>query len=111
LDDFDWHGGAITRATPVTPSYRSTQNVRRFLDAECGAGFKFDRPFMQSIKDGTPKTMGAVAVEWRRRQGDRAGDVRREHVAGADRRRDCPARELGGRRVIGGIAPETESIT
>src|SRR5205085_3018335 len=31
LDDFDWHGGAITRATPVTPSYRSTQNVRRFL--------------------------------------------------------------------------------
>ena len=42
--------------------YRSTQNVRRFLDAECGAGFKFDRPFMQSIKDGTPKTMGAVAI-------------------------------------------------
>jgi hypothetical protein len=25
---------------------------------------------MQSIKDGTPKTMGAVAIEWRRRQGD-----------------------------------------
>jgi hypothetical protein len=56
LDDFDWHGGTITRATPVTPSYRSTQNVRRFLHAECGAGFKFDRPFMQWIKDGTPKT-------------------------------------------------------
>ena len=53
MDDFDWHGGAITRATPVTPSYRSTQNVRRFLHAECGAGFKFDRPFMQWIKDGT----------------------------------------------------------
>jgi hypothetical protein len=33
--------------TPVTPSYRSTQNVRRFLHAECGAGFKFDRPFVQ----------------------------------------------------------------
>jgi len=56
LDDFDWHGGAITRATPVTPSYRSTQNVRRFLHVECGAGFKFDRPFMQWIKDVTPKT-------------------------------------------------------
>jgi len=25
---------------------------------------------MQWIKDGTPKTMGAVADEWRRRQGD-----------------------------------------
>jgi hypothetical protein len=34
LDDSDWHGGAITRATPVTPSYRSAQNVRRFLHAE-----------------------------------------------------------------------------
>jgi hypothetical protein len=70
LDDFDWHGGAITRATPVTPNYRSTQNVRRYLHAECGAGFKFERRFMQWIKDGTPKTMGAVADEWRRRQGD-----------------------------------------
>jgi hypothetical protein len=62
LDDFHWHGGAITRATPVTPRYRSTQNVRRFLHAECGAGFKFDRPFMQWIKDATPKKMGAVAA-------------------------------------------------
>jgi hypothetical protein len=64
LDDFDWHGGAITRATPVT------QNVGRFLHAECGAGFKFDRPFMQWITDGTPKTMGKVADKWRRHQGD-----------------------------------------
>jgi Domain of unknown function (DUF6434) len=38
--------------------YRSTQNVRRFLHAECGAGFKFDRPFMRWIKDGTPKDDG-----------------------------------------------------
>ena len=52
------------------PERRSTQNVRRFLHAGCGAGVKFDRPFMQWIKDGTPKTMGAVAEEWRRRQGD-----------------------------------------
>jgi hypothetical protein len=52
------------------PERRSTQNVRRFLHAECGAGVKFDRPFMQWIKDDTPKTMGAVADEWRRRQGD-----------------------------------------
>ena len=69
MNDFDWHGGAITRATPVTPNYRSTQNVCRFLHVECGAGFKFDRPFMQWIKNSTPKTMGAVADEGRRRQG------------------------------------------
>ena len=79
MDDFDWHGAVITRATPVTPSYRSTQNVRRFLHTECGAGFKFDRPFVRWIKDGTPKTRGAVADEWRRRHVTR-GDGRREHV-------------------------------
>jgi len=91
LDDFDWHGGAITRATPVTPSYRSTQNVRRFLHAECGAGFKFDRPFMQWIKDGTPKGDGRSPTNGAGVRVTR-GDGRR----GADRRRDCPARELGG---------------
>jgi hypothetical protein len=68
---FDWHGGMITRATPVTPSYRNTQNVRRFLRTACGADFKFDRPFMQWIKDGTAKTMGDVADELlRRHRGD-----------------------------------------
>jgi hypothetical protein len=25
LDDFDWHSGAITRLTSVTPSYRTAQ--------------------------------------------------------------------------------------
>ena len=66
--DFDCHGAKITRATPVTSSYRNTQNVRRFLVAQCGAAFKFDRPFMAWIKDGKPKTMGDVADEWTRRQ-------------------------------------------
>jgi hypothetical protein len=65
--EFDWHRGTICRATPVTPSYRNTQNVRRFLRSECGADFKFDRPFMQWIKDGIAKTMGDVADEWVRR--------------------------------------------
>jgi len=37
---------------------------------ECVAGSKFGRPFMQWIKDGTSKTMAAVADEWRRRHGD-----------------------------------------
>lgn len=64
---FDWHADAISRDTPVTPAYRNTQNVRRFLTAECGAGFVFDRAFMAFIKDGTEKTMGEVADEWTRR--------------------------------------------
>ncbi|MEM6490814.1 MAG: DUF6434 domain-containing protein [Pseudomonadota bacterium] len=68
---FDWHADAITRATPVTPSYRTTQNVRRFLKRACGDDFKLDRAFMAWIKDGAPKTMGDVADEWLRRKGRR----------------------------------------
>ena len=67
---FDWHGDPITRETPVTESYRNTQNVRRFLEAQCGADFRFDRAFMAWIKDGTAKTMGDVADVWKRRQAD-----------------------------------------
>ena len=68
MNRFDWHAHPITRDTPVTSTYRSTQNVRRFLVRECGPRFKFDRPFMQWIKNGTAKTMGDVADEWQRRQ-------------------------------------------
>lgn len=70
MADFDWHGGAITRATLVAQSYRNTQNVRRFLCTQCGPAFKFDRPFMAWIKNGIEKTMGEVADEWLRRSRD-----------------------------------------
>ena len=70
MSAFDWHSDPITRDTPVTASYRNTQNVRRFLKGQCGARFKFDRPFMQWIKDGAPKTMGDVADEWLRRRAE-----------------------------------------
>lgn len=65
---FDWHANPITRATPITKSYRNTQNVRRFFQAQCGAHFKFDRAFMAWLKDGVAKTMGDAADEWLRRQ-------------------------------------------
>ena len=68
MDPFDWHSDRITRATPITRTYRNTQNVRRFLRAQCGDGFKFDRPLMAWIKNGEAKTMGDVADEWRRRR-------------------------------------------
>ncbi|HEX3416634.1 MAG TPA: DUF6434 domain-containing protein [Stellaceae bacterium] len=63
----DWHGSQITRATPITKSYRNTQKVRRFFKAECGDGFKLDRTFMAWLKDGKEKTMGEAADEWLRR--------------------------------------------
>jgi hypothetical protein len=65
---FDWHSDPLSRETPVTETYRNTQNVRRFLESQCGEQFKFDRPFMQWINDGSEKTLGDVADEWLRRQ-------------------------------------------
>lgn len=68
MNRFNWHGDTITAETPVTSTYRSTQNVRRFLEESCGPDFKFNREFMAWIKDGKPKTMGDVAQEWLRRK-------------------------------------------
>ena len=68
MADFDWHGGAITRTTPITKSYRNTQNVRRFFKTQCDLDFKFDRPFMAWLKDGGEKTIGDAADEWLRRR-------------------------------------------
>ncbi len=68
MKNFDWHSDTISRNTPVTATYKNTQNVRRFLKSQCGAAFKFDRAFMYWIKDGAAKTMGDVADEWLRRQ-------------------------------------------
>jgi hypothetical protein len=65
---FNWHCNAISRATPITNTYRNTQNVRRFFKAQCGEAFKFDRPFMTWMKDGSIKTMGDAADEWLRRK-------------------------------------------
>ena len=66
---FDWHGDPTTSDTPVTGDYRNIQNLPRSMQAQCGAAFKFDRSFMQWIKNGTKKTMGEVAEEWLWRRG------------------------------------------
>jgi len=64
---FDWHSDSITRKTPITASYRNTQNARRFFRSQCGPRFKFDRSFMAWLKNAVPKTMGDAVVEWQRR--------------------------------------------
>jgi len=68
MNNFDWHSDQITNGTPVTKTYRNTQNVRRFLKEACGPSFKFDRDFMAWVKNDKPKTMGDVASEWLRRE-------------------------------------------
>jgi Domain of unknown function (DUF6434) len=71
MPPFDWHSDRITRATEITVSYRNTQNVRRFFQAECGHQFSFDRSFMAWLKDGSRKTMGDAADEWLKRAAKR----------------------------------------
>jgi hypothetical protein len=68
MKHFDWHADPIDRDIMVTPTYRNTQNVRRFFTTQCGEDFAFDRSFMAWIKDGAAKTMGDVADEWTRRR-------------------------------------------
>ena len=70
---FDWHGAPISRATPVDASYRSTQNVRRFMREQCGDGFAFDRGLMAWIRSGAARCMGDVVDEWQRRRSGAAG--------------------------------------
>jgi hypothetical protein len=65
---FDWHSDPISRETPITTTYRNTQNVRRFFKAECGDHFKFDRSFMAWLKSAKHKTMADAAREWLRRE-------------------------------------------
>jgi len=69
MTEFDWHSGDIARATPITKSYRNTQNVRRFFQAECGDDFRFDRSFMAWLKAAVGQTMGDAVDEWHRRAG------------------------------------------
>ncbi len=71
MSEFDWHRDKITSDTPITPTYRNTQNVRRFFQSVCGSHFKFDRDFIKWLKDGQAKSMGDAAKEWLRRQADK----------------------------------------
>lgn len=73
MQGFDWHSDPIARKTPITPSYRNTQNVRRFFRSQCGPDFKFDRPFMEWVKSNIGRTMGDAANEWLKRKRSRAG--------------------------------------
>lgn len=67
LAGFDWHTSPLTRATPVTHDYRTTQNVRRFLAAQMGTEIHLDRPFMGWMRSGAAENLGDVADELARR--------------------------------------------
>jgi hypothetical protein len=65
--NIDWHSSSLTRLTIVDKDYKNTQNVRRFMMDECGPDFRFDREFMAWIRNNSPKNLGDVVDEWKRR--------------------------------------------
>lgn len=66
--NIDWHSAELTRMTIVVKNYKNTQNVRRFMVAQCGERFRFDRDFMAWIRNDIPKNLGEVVDEWKRRK-------------------------------------------
>ncbi|MGG6136005.1 DUF6434 domain-containing protein [Pantoea allii] len=65
----DWHSAELTRMMMVDKNYKNTQNVRRFMVAQCGETFRFDREFMAWIRNDIAKNLGDVVDEWKRRKG------------------------------------------
>lgn len=55
--DVNWHSEPLSLDTKITGSYKSTQNVRRFLKAHTGEDFHFTREFMAWMKSNTSKTL------------------------------------------------------
>ncbi|SJL83890.1 DUF6434 domain-containing protein [Vibrio palustris] len=68
MEQVDWHKNHIDDDTVITDSYKTTQNVRRYFKSKFGEQFKFDRNFMQWMKDATGKTMAEACQEWSNRQ-------------------------------------------
>ncbi len=72
MKKFDWHCDRISPSTLIDASYKNTQNVRRFFKKHCGDHFKFDRSFMQWMKENTGKSMANAVTEWKHRERLRA---------------------------------------
>lgn len=78
---FDWHSAALSRDTLITDSYRNTQNVRRFFEAQCGAGFRFNRLFMAWMKQNAGKTLADAVAEYRRLDAEAAQQGHHSEIA------------------------------
>jgi hypothetical protein len=68
---FDWHRDRITNDMPIAVSHRNAQDVHGFFRSQCGADFKFDRPYIAWLKKAADKTMGDAVGEWLKRKGRR----------------------------------------
>lgn len=62
---FDWHSEPLTNSTQITDSYKNTQNVRRFFQAEIGPEFKFNIALMDWMKDNAGRTLKDAVEAYR----------------------------------------------
>lgn len=65
---FDWHSSKLTNNTVITDSYKNTQNVRRFFQANIDPKFKFNIALMDWIKANPGKTLAEAGQYWQSQQ-------------------------------------------
>lgn len=70
MSNFDWHSAVLTPQTVITDSYKNTQNMRRFMQAEI-PGFKFSIPMMDWMKANVGQTLADAVQEAKRIEADK----------------------------------------
>jgi len=72
MEKTDWHSAPLHRDMLITPDFRVSQNVRRFMAFSLGLSgpLKIPRAFHLWLKTGQAKTLGDVIDEWQRRYGE-----------------------------------------
>ncbi|MEM9969102.1 MAG: DUF6434 domain-containing protein [Pseudomonadota bacterium] len=78
---FDWHSADLSPSTPITDSYKNTQNVRRFFKSQIGESFKFNSPFMAWMRDNSGKTLADAVAEYQRLAARRADPKHQSQIA------------------------------
>ncbi|MEO1289233.1 MAG: DUF6434 domain-containing protein [Chloroflexota bacterium] len=78
---FDWHSETLTLETVITDSYKNTQNMRRFMQAQVGDGFTFKTPFMRWMKANTGKTLQDAVDYWHHFQEEQQADDFQSDIA------------------------------
>lgn len=63
---FDWHSESLTLETPITDTYKNTQNVRRFMVSQVGSKFHFSISLMEWMTANAGKTLKDAVVEYQR---------------------------------------------
>jgi len=51
MSSFNWHGKPLSRDTPITGSYKNTQNVRRFFLTRLWTGLQVRSP-IHAVAEG-----------------------------------------------------------